>query len=1216
MPDNIDQLPTQLSDDLERRLDHFDASWNDGTPDLEVYIPRSLRSETSPPRPQWRRYVAELLSVDLEHRLRKQNANPPPRIEDYFDRIRWLDQDELVLLELIPTEFIQRHQRGDAVSVAEYEQRFAHLGTAVQACLKVAGTELIREQSTRPPKQDLEQADQAGEVSASPTDTVNSNTPFESNTAAPESHGLNRTFGNYELEREIARGGMGIVYKATQRSLKRTVALKVILVGGFAQDEDVRRFQVEAEAAARLDHPNIVPIFEVGEEAGHHYFSMAYVKGPTLSALVSNQPMGPAKAALVMRDVAAAIQYAHDNNVIHRDLKPSNIMLEHGRTPRITDFGLARQTNVESGMTVTGQILGTPSYMPPEQALGHVERIDARSDVYSLGATLYYLITGRAPFSSASQIQTLAQVVQDDPLPPRRLNNHIPRDLENICLKCLSKSPEGRYQSAADLQADLDRFLSGVPTIARPLSTTGRLLRFCRRKPGIAALLASVIGLVALLLSVSTTAYIVTNEALQVSENQKLDLQIKEREERQARELAQQQTAKAEVAEERALTQAKLASDAEQREKATRKEVEANLRLAEFNIYLNGLQRTQQLWSEGQVEEARRLLTSLRNDLTLWDELHGWEYDHISGLLRQEQRVIEDAHQRPILTAAWSPDGTRLASAGQDQMIKIWDRQTRRLLANLQGHADWVRKIGFVGDGNRLLSISHDGTARLWNTNKGVLIDIVGTGLNDLTVAAIARDGNRWAWSNSAGQVTVRELDSDDPLLEWQTPDARITAMTFNAAGDQIAVADARTQSITIRPIVKDSQIVTVPNEEGTQFALAFNDDGKRLAAGGESGIVQVWNVATGQRTGHWTAHRESIYAIQFCEESDQLLTCSADQSIMLWSVSRESQLDTFRGHKGSVFAVAQRPESDDILSAGNDGSIHLWRPGRDQLALNGLSDHRLVTPSADGSGLRYVANGSLRQLSFAPNAEPTDLTLPTGKANGLISCIDPAAGMIVADGAQIMLCDADGQTVTVFPSNDCLVEKLCQSPNGLLLAAADDRQHLRVFDTATGETRWEQPTDARITCMQFTSDSNRLMIVDVYGATVVWHADSGESTLKAWLPDDILVVCPDPGSSQIAVGENNGAIRFFDAAMKETFVLRGHQQGVNDLAFTSDGRRLASAGEDRTVRVWAVDQQALLLTLNGHERPVRHVFWTDEGRSLISVDKGGTAIRWRTDVE
>lgn len=303
-------------------------------------------------------------------------------------------------------------------------------------------------------------------------------------------------FGDYELLSPIAKGGMGVVYKARQRKLNRIVAVKMILSGQFADQSDIERFYAEAEAAAGLSHPNIVAIHEVGEVNGQHFFSMDYIEGQSLAALVQENPLPPRRAAELVRTIAEAVQFAHDNGVIHRDLKPANVLLDRRQRPLITDFGLAKQVSSQSQRTMAGSIMGTPSYMPPEQAAGKTDQIGPWSDLYSLGAILYELLTGRPPFRAASPFETIRQVIETEPLSPRLLNPGVPRDLETICLKCLQKERSRRYASAQELADELGRFLRGEPIRARPISQAERLWRLCRRNP----ITSSAIALAVLLL--------------------------------------------------------------------------------------------------------------------------------------------------------------------------------------------------------------------------------------------------------------------------------------------------------------------------------------------------------------------------------------------------------------------------------------------------------------------------------------------------------------------------------------------------------------------------------------------------------------------------------------------------------------------------------------------------------------------------------------------
>lgn len=422
-----------------------------------------------------------------------------PILEDYVKRYPDLGTLAELQLEMICEEYRVRCRWGDRPSHGEYLDRFpeqhTRLGDALTETERCLSIDITVDLQDRP-------VCTKGDTEPSATiDALRSISRKASGTGLP----VDPNFGDYEILQEIARGGMGVVYKALQKKANRIVALKVVLAGQLAGLREVERFLAEAEAAAKLDHPGIVPIYDVGEVGGQHYFSMGYVDGRSLKSVVSDGPLPPREAAGILKSIAEAVAYAHERSIIHRDLKPANILISKEGTPRVVDFGLAKQLVADSELTATGQVMGTPSYMPPEQAAGRTEEIGTSADVYSLGATLYELITGRPPFQAASTFDVIRAVLDQEPAAPHALNRAVDRDLETICLRCLEKEPRRRYLTVQHLVADLGRYLRGEPIHARPIGVVSRGWRWCRRHKLVSGLLA---GLVAsALLGVSATGY-------------------------------------------------------------------------------------------------------------------------------------------------------------------------------------------------------------------------------------------------------------------------------------------------------------------------------------------------------------------------------------------------------------------------------------------------------------------------------------------------------------------------------------------------------------------------------------------------------------------------------------------------------------------------------------------------------------------------------------
>ena len=389
---------------------------------------------------------------------------------------------------MIEFRAVQDGERGDSPAMCSVLRVCRKCGTEIladapeglcTACLFETGLNLLASASI------------AADDDRGPAEDVSNATTAPQIKKAPRPAKTLANFGDYELLDEIGRGGQGVVYRARQKSLNRTVALKVIGLGHWATEAHLKRFRREAEAAASLEHSGIVPIYEVGEHDGSCYFSMKFVEGGQLDELVKREPMPIKRAADLIAKVARTVHYAHEHRILHRDIKPGNILLDQKGEPHLTDFGLARLVETESTVTRTLEVLGTPSYMAPEQATGNNAQLTAATDVYGLGAVFYQLLTGHPPFAGGTTYETIKLLVDTDPRQPRLWNSKIDRDLSTICLKCLEKDPKRRFTSAFALAEDLERWLKHEPILARHTGIVTRGKKWIQRNPTSALLAAS-----------------------------------------------------------------------------------------------------------------------------------------------------------------------------------------------------------------------------------------------------------------------------------------------------------------------------------------------------------------------------------------------------------------------------------------------------------------------------------------------------------------------------------------------------------------------------------------------------------------------------------------------------------------------------------------------------------------------------------------------------
>jgi WD40 repeat protein len=975
---------------------------------------------------------------------------------------------------------------------------------------------------------------------------------------------LPRHFGGYELLEEVARGGMGIVYRARQMQINRLVAVKVMAAGVFAAPDFVARFRTEAEAVASLDHPNIVPIYEVGDVEGQPFFSMRFIEGGSLAQRIAyrESPMPHREAAGLLAKLSHAVHYAHQRGILHRDIKPGNILLDAEGEPHLTDFGLARLVEKDSTLTRTLAMLGTPSYMSPEQARGEARELTTGVDVYGLGAVFYELLTGQPPFAGGTTIETVRQVLEKDPRRPSVVRPGLDRDLETICLKCLEKDPGRRYHSAEALAADLERWQRQEPILARPQSGLYVLGKLVRRNKGGTAALGGV-----LMLLVAGLVFGWWQAGVQ----------------RKLRETAESNERTAREAQARAALQQKKAE-------AERQRADEQLTRAEWLIYSSKLMMAQTDFETANGALALHYLSECP------EKLRGWEWRYLWNRINGRLTLT---HAQRIEAVAFSADGRRIVTGSYDKTAKVWDATTGVELLTIKGHKGHISCVAFSPDNQRIVTGASmlatgisPGEAKVWDAATGQQIfDLKGHNYSVWSVA-FSPDGRRIVTAAgerlyTAGEAKVWDAATGQELLTLPCHEY-VDCVAFSPDGQRIVTGDYRSE-VKVWDAATGKALLSLKGHSQMISSVAFSPDGTRIVSSGWDKTAKVWDTATGREITTFQGHANVVASAAFSPDGTRIVTGSWDKTIKIWDAQTAQEIFTLKGHNDYVRAVAFSPDGRRVVTGSEDRTARIWDAEGGQ-EIPTLKGHR-----ANVSSIAFSADGQ---------------RVVTGGQDGTVKVWDRATGREVHS---LHFKSGPREVATVW----CVA----MSPDGRRIVAGGMGKIAKVWDAETGQQLLELEHTNAVLSVAFSPDGTRIVAGVGWwgepaprpGEVKIWDAATGQLRLALQHPKPAWGVAFSPDGQRIVTGSAlDGEVKLWEAATgREIFARKGHRGGIGGVAFSPDGRRIVTGGYDRRAKVWNADTGQELLVLNGHTGHLLCVAFSPDGQRIVTGSEDRTVKVW-----